>query len=127
MNHRLGEEGMNMVEVDDIDTVEEHFHPINHRSEVEGMDTVEEHFHPMNHRPNVEGMDKVDTEIGEDRATELEMVEREPDGVVLAKHCTGDGATRHHRTHREWEKLAKPGCSKDQPMFVTQDSNCSSS
>jgi hypothetical protein len=86
-----------MVEVDDMDTVEEHFHPINHRSEVEGMDTVEEHFHPMNHRPDVEGMDKVDIEIGEDRTVELEMVEREPDGVVLVKHCTGEVSSNSSR------------------------------
>jgi hypothetical protein len=36
MNHRLREEGINMVssnmvEVDDINTMEEHFHPINHQ------------------------------------------------------------------------------------------------
>jgi hypothetical protein len=37
--------------------VEEHYHPMNHRSEVEGMDTVEEHYHPMNRQPEVEGMD----------------------------------------------------------------------
>jgi hypothetical protein len=54
INHRLGEEGMNMmgsniVEVDGMDTMEEHFHPINHQPEVEGMDTAEEHFHSMNH------------------------------------------------------------------------------
>jgi hypothetical protein len=54
MNHQLGEEGMNMVgsnmvDVDAMDTMEEHFHLINHRPEVESMDTVEEHFHPMNH------------------------------------------------------------------------------
>jgi hypothetical protein len=54
MNHRLEEEGMNMVgnnivEMDGMDTVEEHFHPMNHQSEVEGMDMMEEHFHPMNH------------------------------------------------------------------------------
>jgi hypothetical protein len=35
MNHRLGEEGINMVgsnivEVDDMDMVEKHFHLINH-------------------------------------------------------------------------------------------------
>jgi hypothetical protein len=75
-NHRLGEEGMNMVgsnmvEVDDIDTMGEHFHPMNHRPKVDGMDTVEEHFHPMNHRPEVEGMDTVDTDMGEDRAVKL--------------------------------------------------------
>jgi hypothetical protein len=54
MNHRLGEEGTNivgsnMVEVDGMNTVEEHFHPINHRPEVDGMDTVEKHFYLMNH------------------------------------------------------------------------------
>jgi hypothetical protein len=54
INHRLGEEGMNMmgsnmVEVDGMNTMDEHFHPINHQPEVEGMDTAEEHFHPMNH------------------------------------------------------------------------------
>jgi hypothetical protein len=69
MNHRLREEGMNMVdsnmvEVDGMDTVDDHFHPMNHRPEVEDMDTVKEHFHPMNHRPEVEGMDTVDTVRG---------------------------------------------------------------
>jgi hypothetical protein len=34
-NHRLGEEGMNMVG--------------SHMIEVKGMDMMEEHFHPMNH------------------------------------------------------------------------------
>jgi hypothetical protein len=34
-NHRLGEEGINMVGSNMV--------------EVDGMDTVEEHFHPMNH------------------------------------------------------------------------------
>jgi hypothetical protein len=106
MNHRLGEESMNMVgsnivKVDGMDIVEEHFHPMNHRSEVEGMDTVGEHFHPMNHRPEVEGMDTVDIGTGEDRAIELEVVEREPEGVVLVRHWTSDGAVRHRQTRRE--------------------------
>jgi hypothetical protein len=39
MNHRLGEEGMNMVSSNIV--------------EVDGMDTVEKHFHPMNHRLKV--------------------------------------------------------------------------
>jgi hypothetical protein len=46
--------GSNMVEVDSMDTMEEHFHPMNHRPEVECMDAVDEHFHPMNHRSEVE-------------------------------------------------------------------------
>jgi hypothetical protein len=46
---------------------------------------------------------------------ELKVVEREPDGVVLVRHWTGDGAARHHRTRREWEELVKPGCSKINP------------
>jgi hypothetical protein len=80
----------------------------------------------MNHRPEVEGMDTVDTGMREDRAAELEVVEREPEGVVFTRHWTGDGTVRHHQTHREWEELVKLGCSKDQPTFATQDSNCSS-
>jgi hypothetical protein len=97
MNHRLREEdvnmvGSNMVEVNGMNTVEEHFHPMNHRLNVEGMDTVEEHFHPMNHRSEVEGMDMMDTGMWEDRAAELEAVEREPEGMVLARYWTDDGA-----------------------------------
>jgi hypothetical protein len=96
-NHRLGEEGMNMVgsnmvEVKGMNTVDGHFHPMNHRPEVEGMDTVEEHFHLMNHRPKVEGINMVDTGLGEDRAAELEVVEREPEGVVLARHWTSEAS-----------------------------------
>jgi hypothetical protein len=72
-----------------MDTVEEHFHPMNHRPK------VEEHFHLMNHRPEVEGIDTVDTAMGEDRVTELEVIKREPEGVVLTRHWTGDGAARH--------------------------------
>jgi hypothetical protein len=54
----------NMVEVNGIDTVEEHFHQMNHRPKMEGMDIVDEHFHPMNHRSKVEGMNTVDTSMG---------------------------------------------------------------
>jgi hypothetical protein len=68
-------------------------------SEVEGMDMIDEHDHSMNDRFGKEGMnmldsnmveekgmDTVDTGIGEDRANELELVEREPEDVVLARH-----------------------------------------
>jgi hypothetical protein len=116
-NHRLGEEGMNMVdshmvEVEGMNTVEEHFHSMNHRSEVDGMDTVDEHFHSMNHWPEVDGMDTVDNGMWEDRTAELEVVEREFEGVMLARHWTDDEAARHRRTRREWEELVKPGCVK---------------
>jgi hypothetical protein len=57
---------------------------------------------------------------------ELEVVERELEGVVLVRHWTGDGAVRHRRTCREWEELAESGCSRDQPTFATQNSSCSS-
>ena len=40
-------------------------------------------------------MDTVDTGMGEDRAAELEVVKREPEGVVLVRHWTGDGAARN--------------------------------
>jgi hypothetical protein len=71
-------------------------------------------------------MDTVDTGRGRDRAAQLKVVEREPEGVVLARHWTGNGAVSHRQTHREWEELVKLGCSKDQPSFVTQDSSYSS-
>jgi hypothetical protein len=50
------------------------------------MDTVDEYFHPMNNRSEVEGMDTVDTSMEEDRAAELEVIEREPEGAMLASH-----------------------------------------
>jgi hypothetical protein len=40
-------------------------------------------------------MDTVDSGMREDRTAELKVVEREPEGVVLARHWTGDGAARH--------------------------------
>jgi hypothetical protein len=49
----------------------------------------------MNHRPKVEDMDMVDTGMREDRAFELEVVEREHEGVVLMRHWTGDEVVRH--------------------------------
>jgi hypothetical protein len=65
-----------------------------------------------------------DSGMGEDMTVELKVVKREPEGMVLARHWTGNGAARHRQTRREWEELAKSGCSKDQPMFASQDSNC---
>jgi streptomycin 6-kinase len=59
------------------------------------MDMVEEHYHPMNHRPEVEGMDMEDRGMGEDMMVEVEVVEREPEGMVLVRHWTGNGAARH--------------------------------
>jgi hypothetical protein len=47
----------------------------------------------------------------EDMAAEVdvEVVEREHEGVVLAKHWIRNGAKRHQQTHRKW-KLVKSGC-----------------
>jgi hypothetical protein len=89
MNHRLGEEGMNMVE--------EHYHSTKYQLEVEdmvdihmvevgGMNMVEEHYHPMNHQSEVEGIDMKHSDIGEDMTVEVEVVERENEGVVLVRH-----------------------------------------
>jgi hypothetical protein len=47
-NHRLGEEGMNMVSSHKVEV------------DVERMDTMEEHFHPMNHRPKVDSERELD-------------------------------------------------------------------
>jgi hypothetical protein len=49
----------------------------------------------MNHRLEVDGMDTMDTSMREDRAAELEVVERESKGVVSVRHWTDDGAARH--------------------------------
>jgi hypothetical protein len=105
---------MNMVEVDDMDTVKEHFHPMNHRSETDGIDAVE-YFYLMNHQTEVRGMNTVDTSMWEDRAVELKVIEREPEDVVLVRHWTGDGAARHYRARREWEELAKLGVQNINP------------
>jgi predicted hydrolase (HD superfamily) len=40
-------------------------------------------------------LNTVDTSMGEDRAVELEVVEREPKSVVLARHWIGDEAVMH--------------------------------
>jgi hypothetical protein len=95
-NHQLGEEGMNIVSI--------------HMMEVEGMDMVEES--PSNHRPEVD-------------MVEVEVVEREHEGVVLTRHWIGDGAERHQVAHREWEEPVKSGCSEGHATFASWDSNCS--
>jgi hypothetical protein len=52
------------MEVEDMDTLEKHFHLMKHQPEVEGMNTVGKHFHPMNHQSEVEGMNTVDSGMG---------------------------------------------------------------
>jgi hypothetical protein len=59
------------------------------------MDMVKEHYHLTNHRPEMEGIDREDSDIGEDMMVEMEVVEREHEGVVLVRHWIGDGAERH--------------------------------
>jgi hypothetical protein len=129
MNHRWGKEDIHMmdshmVKVEGMDTVVEHYHPMNHQLKVAGIDTVEEHYHMTNHRPEVEGMDREDSGMRENMTVEVEVVGREPDGMVLVRHWTGDGVTRHRQTRQEWEELVKSECLKGQPMFVSRDFNC---
>jgi hypothetical protein len=47
------------------------------------MDTVEEYYHPMNHRSEVKGMDRENSDMGEDMTVEVEVVEREHEGVMF--------------------------------------------
>jgi hypothetical protein len=89
------------------------------------MDTVEEHYHPMNHQPEVEGMDREDSGMWENMTVGVGVVEREPKGMVLMRHWTGDGAMRHRRAHQEWEEFLKSGCSKGHTTFVSRDFSCS--
>jgi hypothetical protein len=89
------------------------------------MDTVDEHYHPMNHRPEVVGTDMEDSGMGEDMTVEVEAVEREHTGMLLVRHWTGHGAERHQWAHREWEELATSECLKGHTTFTSQDSNYS--
>jgi hypothetical protein len=52
------------------------------------MDMLEEHYHPMNHRLEVDDMHREDSGMGDD--TTVEVVERESEGVVLARHWTNE-------------------------------------
>jgi hypothetical protein len=127
MNHRLGEEDMNMVE--------EHYHMMNHwlevdihmddmdMVEVEGMNMVVEH--PSNHQSKVEDIDREDSDMGDDMTIEVEVVEREHESVVFMRHWSDDGAERYRPSCREWEELAKSGCSKGYTTFASRDSNYS--
>jgi hypothetical protein len=122
MNHRLGEEGMNMVK--------EHYHPMNHRLEVEymdmvgiymvevdGMDMVEERL--LNHRLKVEGINTEDSDMEEDITVEVDVVEREHEGMVLARHWTSDEAEMQRRARREWDELTTSGYSKGHTTFTS--------
>jgi hypothetical protein len=60
-----------------------------------GMDMVKEHYHPMNHPLEVEGIDREDSDMEEDMTVKVEVVEREHEGMVLARHWIDDGAERH--------------------------------
>jgi hypothetical protein len=96
-----------------------------HMVEVGGMNTVEEHYHPMNYRPEVKGMDREDSDMGEDMTIEVEVIEREHESMVLMRYWTGDRAERHRQARQEWEELVKSWCSKDHTTFVSHDSNYS--
>jgi hypothetical protein len=56
------------------------------------MDMVEEHYHLMNLQPELEGIDREDSGMGEDMMVEVEVVGREPDGMVLVRHWTGEAS-----------------------------------
>jgi hypothetical protein len=67
-------------------------------------------------------MDREDSGMGEDMTVELEVVEREPEGMVLTRHWTGEASTSSLGVG----ELAKLWCSEGQPMFTSRDSNCCS-
>jgi uncharacterized protein YhfF len=62
--------------------------------EVEDMDIVEERSSKP--RLEVEGIDMIEDTMAE---VDVEVVEREHEGVVLVKHWTDNGAERHRQTH----------------------------
>jgi hypothetical protein len=46
-------------------------------------------------------MDKEDSDMREDMTVEVEVIEREHEGVVLVSHWTGDGPERYRQAY--WE------------------------
>jgi hypothetical protein len=88
--------------------------------EVEGVDMVEEHYHPTNHRPEVKGINRKDSDMGEDMTIELKVDEREHVGVVLARQWTSDGAKKHWQARREWEEFTKLGCLESHTTFTSR-------
>jgi hypothetical protein len=80
------------------------------------MDMVEEL--PSKEWLEVEDMDMEHIDMMEDRTMEVEVVEREHKGVVLARHCIGEliGNGR---------SLQSRGCSQGHTTFACLDSNCS--
>jgi hypothetical protein len=87
------------------------------------MDMVEERS--LNHQLEVESIDREDNDMWEDMTIEVEVVEREHEGVVLARHWTGNVAEMHQRAHQEWKELVKSGCSEGHTTFANRDFNCS--
>jgi hypothetical protein len=105
-------DGMNMSEMEDMNMMEEHDHPMNHRLGEEGMNMAEGGGYggypygrgggmnmveerSSNHRPEVEGIDREDIDMMEDMTVEVEVIEREHESVVLVRHWTGDGVEIH--------------------------------
>jgi hypothetical protein len=81
-----------------MNTVEEHDHPTNHRLREEGMDMVGIHVMkvddmdmveelPINHRTEVDGTDREDSNM-----VEVKVVEREHESVVLVRHWSRDAS-----------------------------------
>jgi hypothetical protein len=87
------------------------------------MDMVDERL--SKEHSEVEHMDMKDIDMVEDMTTEMDVVEREHESMVLARHWISDGAKRHQRTHKEWEELAKSECLEIHTTFVRLDSNYS--
>jgi hypothetical protein len=81
------------------------------------MNMVEER--PSNHRLEVEGIDIKDSDMGEDMTIEIDVIEREHEDVVLARHWIGDGVEMHQRGRQEWKELTKSECSEGHTMFAS--------
>jgi hypothetical protein len=125
-NHQLGEEGMNtvgihIVEVEDMNMMEEW--PSNHQPEDEGMNMVEEHR--SKEWSEMDGMNMEDIDMVKDMMMNVEVVEREYEGMVLASHWICDGAERHRWTHRKWKEFTKSECSEGHITFASPNSNYS--
>jgi hypothetical protein len=55
---------------------------------------------------------------------EVKVVEREHEGVVLARHWISDGVAMRRRAHQEQEEVAKLGCLRGHTTFACRDYSC---
>jgi hypothetical protein len=108
---------MDIPEMEGTNMLVKHERLLNQRPEVKDMDMTDIHMmelkgmNMMEECPSNEWPEVEDTNMVKDITIKVvvEVVKREDNDAVLAKHWIGDRAERHQRTHQKQE-LVKLGC-----------------